>query len=115
MKSILQTNWNVCFKKGCRCEPTHTHEVMYGSANRKKSIKYGLQIHLCPEHHNMSNKGIHFDPEFDLETKKYAQEKFEQLYSHDKWMELFKKSYTQDIRPLEPIQYLDLSKDILPF
>lgn len=71
----------------------HTHEVFFGSANRKKSIQYGLQVKLCPKHHNMSSKGVHFDKVLDTHLKKFAQTKFEEKYGHEKFMEVFKKNY----------------------
>lgn len=47
----------------------HRHEIFYGSANRKLSIKYGLVVFLTPEMHNMSNNGVHFNRAFDLWLK----------------------------------------------
>lgn len=91
MKSILQTK-NECWK----CHDTrnlHTHEVFYGTANRKKSIDYGLQVKLCGKHHNLSTEGVHFNKALDKELKTYAQKKFEELYGHDKFMEIFKRNY----------------------
>ena len=90
MKSILQEN-KECFVTG-RTEGLHKHHVMNGPL-RRKSEEYGLYIWLTPEWHNMSSKGIHFDQEFDLRVKRYAQKKFEEVYSHDKWMQEFHKNY----------------------
>ena len=50
----------------------HRHEVFYG-VNRKNSIKYGLVVFLTPEMHNMSNKGVHFDANFDYKLRKIGQ------------------------------------------
>lgn len=91
MKSILQSS-----KKCWVCGVTyglHHHEVFFGTANRKKSIEYGLQVWLCPRHHNGSNDGVHFNPTLDLILKKFAQKKFEEKYSHEKFMEVFHKNY----------------------
>lgn len=71
----------------------HTHEVFFGKANRKKSIEYGLQVKLCPIHHNMSSKGVHMNHTLDTILKKFAQKKFEEKYSHEKFMEVFHKNY----------------------
>ena len=71
----------------------HTHEVFYGSANRSKSIKWKLQVRLCGEHHDLSSKGVHFNKVLDTQLKKFAQTKFEELYGHEKFMEVFKKNY----------------------
>ena len=90
MKSILQDK-KECFVTGVT-EGLHKHHVMNGPL-RSKSEKFGLYIYLTPAYHNMSNKGIHFDQEFDLRVKRYAQRKFEELYSHELWMKEFHKNY----------------------
>ena len=69
------------------------HHIFYGSANRKKSEEYGLKVYLCGPHHNLSNDGVHFNPTLDLLLKKFAQKKFEEKYSHEKFMEVFHKNY----------------------
>lgn len=71
----------------------HIHEVFFGSANRKKSIEYGCYVHVCGKHHNLSNEGVHFDKELDTQLKKVAQEKFEEIHGHDKFMQVFKRNY----------------------
>lgn len=71
----------------------HHHEIFYGSANRKKSIEWGMQVWLCPDHHNMSNMGVHLNKHMDLILKRYGQKVFEETYGHDKFMEVFKRNY----------------------
>ena len=63
-----------------RTQNLHSHEVFYGTANRKKSIEDGMVIYLCGEHHNLSNEGIHFDKKFDLQEKRNAQLIWEKTY-----------------------------------
>lgn len=72
----------------------HRHEVFFGS-NRQKSIKYGLVVFLTPEMHNMSNAGVHFNREFDLELKRIAQETAMQYYgwTTEEFIRIFGKSY----------------------
>lgn len=91
MKSILQSK-KECFVTG-RTYNLHEHHVFEGTANRRKSEKWGLKIWLIPELHNTTSKGIHFNNEFDDEVKRFAQQKFEELYGHEKWMKEFKKNY----------------------
>lgn len=71
------------------------HEVFYGRKQRKLSIEYGLVIFLTPEMHNMSDKGIHFDKDFDLKVKKIAQRAFMKYYKKNKrdFIEIFGKNY----------------------
>lgn len=90
-KSIIQNDMSKCYVCGTT-QNLHIHETFYGSANRKKSIEWGCYISLCGHHHNLSNDGIHFNKELDLQVKQEAQRKFEELYGHDKFMEVFKKN-----------------------
>ena len=41
----------------------------------------------------MSDMGIHFDKELDLEIKKNCQREFERIYDHDTFLKVFGKSY----------------------
>ena len=58
----------------------HRHEVFFGTANRQKSIKDGLVVFLAPEMHNMSNRGVHFNREFDLFLKRIGQQAWMDYY-----------------------------------
>ena len=78
MKSIIQEN-----KECYVCKNTiglHSHHILYGTANRRMSELYGLKVWLCPKHHNMSDEGVHFNRELDLQLKKLAQEYYEANY-----------------------------------
>jgi len=79
--SIL-SQLDYCIK--CNKPNPNKHEVMFGTKNRQKSIKWGLIIPLCPYHHNMSNEGIHYNIKFDIEEKIKAQLK---AMKHYKWSE----------------------------
>ncbi len=74
---------------------SHRHEVFYGTANRQKSIKYGLVVFLTPEAHNMSDKGIHANREFDLYVKRIAQRAAMEKYGWtiDDFRAIFGKNY----------------------
>ena len=96
MKSIMCNGEKECFI--CHAfEPTfpiHKHHVIYGTANRKLSEKYGLWVYLCAQHHNMSNVGVHSNFPFDVTLKKLAQEKFEQIHGNrEEFIQIFGKSY----------------------
>ena len=72
-----------------------SHHI-FGGGNRSKSEKYGLKIWLCHNHHNESipvDKGLHFNRYLDFRLKIMAQREFEKMYGHDKWMEIFRRSY----------------------
>lgn len=90
MDSIIQ-NHKECFM--ChRVGDLHRHHI-FGAANRKHSEKYGLWIWLCPEHHNMSDAGVHFNKALDIQIKQIAQREFEDTHGHEKFMKIFGKNY----------------------
>lgn len=91
MKSIMQDE-KQCFLCGTTLN-LHCHHILYGTANRKQSEKYGLKVWLCQEHHT-GNTGVHFNKTLDLHLKKLAQEKFNAVYGANKsFLEVFGKNY----------------------
>lgn len=96
-KSIVH-DMSKCFICGGKGECTH--EVYFGSADRKKSIQYGCYVRLCNHCHNMSNDSVHFNKHLNYWLKKITQEKFEQLYGHDKFMKVFHHDYIEKYRRL---------------
>lgn len=92
MKTVLQ------IEKECLvCGTTynlHSHHCINGTANRKKSEKYGLKVWLCARHHNMSSEGVHFNRQLDLKIKRMAQKYFEEnCGSRDDFRREFGKSF----------------------
>lgn len=90
MKSILQDE-----KKCYVTEQTsglHKHHI-YGGANRKISEDNGFWVWLTPEYHNMSDRGVHFNKEFDTLLKQECQTKYEETHSRDEFMALIGRSY----------------------
>lgn len=72
----------------------HKHHIIYGSANRKQSEKYGLWVYLCGKHHNLSDEGVHFNKDLDTSLKQLAQERFEAyLGTREDFRAIFGKSY----------------------
>lgn len=90
MKSILQEKQECLV---CKSNHVAAHHVFFGTANRKKSDEYGLIVWLCPRHHNASNAGVHFNKHLDLKIKQMAQRKFEELHSHEKFMQEFGRNW----------------------
>jgi hypothetical protein len=68
------------------------HEVFHGTADRRLSQQYGMQVRLCPEHHR-GKDGVHFNIELDLRLKREYQQKFEAVYGHERFMEVFGRNY----------------------
>jgi hypothetical protein len=72
----------------------HIHHIFGGTANRRKSEKYGLTVYLCAYHHNLGKKCVHNNKEMDLILKKQAQEYFEEECGlHEDFMREFGKNY----------------------
>ncbi len=91
--SIVQPDLDECFECHRRGVQLHKHEIFFGTADRKKSIKYGMVVALCPRHHNMSSDGVHHNRELDLKLKRIGQKVFEERYGHDKFMDTFHHNY----------------------
>lgn len=92
MESVLQSlkECYVCGTTYC----LHSHHIFYGTANRKISEKYGYKVFLCGNHHNMSDKGVHFDKKLDNHLKISAQKHFEDNHgSRNDFISIFGKSY----------------------
>lgn len=63
---------------------------MAGVGNRKIADKWGVWVWLRHDiHMELHDK----NKEIDYQLKRDAQRAFEKLYSHEKWMELFRRSY----------------------
>lgn len=90
--SILQEEKKclVCNKK----IDLHIHEVFYGR-NRNNSIKDGCCVFLCSTHHNMSDKGIHFNKKLDLEVKIKMEKRWCEYYNKtpEDFLERYKINY----------------------
>lgn len=90
MESIIQQE-KQCLV--CHCtRGLHKHHVFYGPL-RRISEKEGFTVWLCTRHHNMSNSGVHFDRELDLEIKRLGQHVYEQAHSREEFIKLIGKNY----------------------
>ena len=92
-KSILQD------KKECYITKStinlHKHHIFEGTANRRLSEEDGLWVYLRADYHNMSDYGVHFNKELDLELKKKAQKKWQEFYgkSTEDFIKRYGKNY----------------------
>ena len=80
-----------CFLCG-KWRPLDTHEI-FGASNRKKSIRYGLQIRICRECHTDLH---HIHPENYTYLKRDFQRIFEATYSRTQFISEFGKNYLDD-------------------
>jgi len=97
-KSIVESDWGEfpfdqpqCYICG-RETGLEVHHIMAGP-NRKWSVKFGLWCHLCSECHRGSRNGAQYNREIGDRLKRDAQMAFEERYSHEMWMDIFKKNY----------------------
>ena len=93
MESIIHTkNKELCYV--CGNLASEEHHVFMGK-NRKNADKYGLTVNLCPMCHRTSFYAVHGRDGhlLDKVLKMVGQTKFEELYGHDKFMEVFGKNY----------------------
>lgn len=92
MKSILSNEKECWF-----CKTTynlHRHHCYEGVGRRKLSEKYGCWVWLCGFDHNMSNQGVHFNTDKDMELKQACQKKWEEIYGdREAFRKVFRKSY----------------------
>lgn len=88
--SNLQDDTDYCFI--CGKYGTEIHHVFFGTADRKMSDKYGMIVGLCYNHHR-GNNGVHFNRKLDLKLKRYAQERFIEMYSEATYLAVFGRNY----------------------
>ena len=50
-------------------------------------------IWCCARHHNMSDEGIHFNKELDLEVKRDFQREYEKTHTREEFMSLIGRNY----------------------
>jgi hypothetical protein len=89
-QSILQKD-KVCFVTGSH-DGLHKHHIFRGS-RRQAAEKWGCWVWLRGDWHNMAAYGVHNNPVLDDELKRKAQHRFEELYGHEKFMQVFGKNY----------------------
>ncbi len=89
--SIMQDD-KVCFRSGSTVG-LEMHHVLFGTANRKLSAKYGLWVWLRHDLHNEPPDGVHFNREADLELKRKAQKAFEKHYPELDFRKIFGRNY----------------------
>ena len=91
---IHDLNEKTCIVCGSK-QNIHIHEVFFGTANRKISIKYGLCVCLCGRHHNEPPQGVHFNKTLDRNLKSFAQKKAMKHYSWtiDEFIKIIGKNY----------------------
>lgn len=88
--SILQAE-RACYITGA-ATGLHKHHIFAGS-RRKASEEWGCWVWLRADWHNLAGYGVHHNPALDRRLKAEAQERFEALYGHERFMSVFGKNY----------------------
>ena len=70
--SIFTDDLNQCYVTG-DVRNVHLHHI-FGGSNKANSEQYGFLVPLRADWHDMSDYGIHFDPEMNLQYKRKCQE-----------------------------------------
>lgn len=75
----------------CYNSNVELHECFFGTKHRNKSIKYGLVVALCNEHHR-GTYGVHgkHGHDLDIRLKRTAQEVFN---NDEEFMQIFGRNY----------------------
>ena len=94
-ESIISPLKRKCYMCGSM-RNLETHHVMYGTANRRLSDRYGLTVTLCHYCHNEPPNGVHFNKENDLKLKRLAQISFQNEYPDKDFVEIFGENYLED-------------------
>lgn len=90
MNSIMQEEKS-CYFTG-RENGLHKHHI-FGGSRRFKSEEWGCWIWLYHKFHVGTSYAVHNNHELDMMLKRTCQARFEHLYGHDKFMEVFGKSW----------------------
>jgi 5-methylcytosine-specific restriction endonuclease McrA len=86
-KEVLDRDNHQCYI--CGYKPVQVHHIFFG-AERRFSDKYEeCMVALCIRCHQKA----HSDKNFNLELRKMAQERFEDKYSHDRFMRECGRNY----------------------
>lgn len=80
--SIFTDNLDKCYF--CNRPRDDLHELL-GGRNRNNSMRYGLVLPVCREHHN--------EIQHSIEYKKMTQKKFQEAYPEIDFVDVFKINY----------------------
>lgn len=70
------------------------HHIYYGTANRRKSEKYGCWCYLCIRHHRDHKVGVHFNQRLNQELRETCQRRFEdEIGDREEFRKIFGRSY----------------------
>ena len=68
-----------------------------GKKEHKLAEHYGLKVYLCLQHHTAGPMAVHNNYDLARLLQRNGQEKFEEKYSHEEWMRVFGRNYTERV------------------
>ncbi len=89
-QSIMQAD-KICYLTQ-RMDNLHQHHI-YGGSRRPASDKWGCWVYLTADVHTIGAGSVHNNTELSDQLKQTCQRRFEELYGHDKFMQVFGKNY----------------------
>ncbi len=81
VQPLLNTQKGICYLCG-KYGSTELHHI-FGAANRTKSERYGLFVHLCHGCHNEPPNGVHFNAKRRARLQAKGQAAFEARYMYE--------------------------------
>jgi len=70
-----------------------THEIYYGTANRKVSIMHGFQVHLCNDCHLAAHYRKNIGYDLNIQLRETCQRNFEENHTRDEFLKLIGRNY----------------------
>jgi hypothetical protein len=70
-----------------------THEVYYGTANRKVSIKNGFQVKICARCHDAAHYKIDIGIDVNRKLRERFQREYEKNHTRQEFIELIGHNY----------------------
>lgn len=97
-KSIIQKDSSYCYlcERHGNDDRLEEHHIYFGIANRSKSEKYGLKVHLCGNRcHRLGKESVHKNIKVCRELQAHAQRIAMKHYgwSVEQFRAIFGKSY----------------------
>lgn len=93
-KSIITADMDSCII--CQSSFVEIHHIIFGTANRELSDKFGLVVPLCAEHHRTGKNAVHMNRDADLFFKRLAERKFKEVWKEYDFLEVFGKDWINE-------------------
>ena len=93
-KSIITCDMEHCAV--CQSSFVEIHHIVFGTANRDLSDKFGLVVPLCEKHHRTGKNAVHRDRNADLFWTRLAERRFKEVWKEYDFLEVFGKDWIDE-------------------